>query len=237
MEKGSTYSMLFPYALGVGMNSERDFWDYWTGKFLIFESTLGSQTAPHEIDGSDEALQELFASVEENHAKLSGNKSLAQFNTEREDVYLYNIPRRGKEQYVQNEKEDVYDESTNADLQVFPTIEPTTTFLIVNLSDDGSGQNLAPARRITRTGQIIYDTTGTTTGGNIPTVGGGNDMFITKTAGGINVAVAAPQQVRVISSTGAVLYSGMVQTSVDVTIPTTGVYVVTGENEAQKILY
>ena len=242
LEKGSTYSMLFPYALGVGMQSEREFWDYWTGKFLIFESTLGSQTAPHEIDGSDEALQELSASVEENHAKLSGNKSLAQFNTEREDVYLYNIPRRGKEQYVQNEKEDVYDESTNADLQVFPTIEPTTTFLIVNLSDDGSGQNLAPARRITRTGQIIYDTTGEgngngTTGGNIPTVGGGNDLFITKTANGINIAVAAPQQVRVISSTGAVLYSGMVQTSVDVAIPATGVYVVTGENEVQKILY
>ena len=241
LEKGNTYSMLFPYALGVDMQSERNFWDYWTGKFLIFESTLGSQTAPHEIDGSDEALQELSASVEENHAKLSGNKSLAQFNTEREDVYLYNIPRRGREQYVQNEKEDVYDESTNADLQVFPTIEPTTTFLIVNLSDDGSGQNLAPARRITRTGQIIYDTTGegngTITGGNIPTVGGGNDLFITKTTIGINIAVAAPQQVRVISSTGAVLYSGMVQTSVDVAIPTTGVYVVTGENEAQKILY
>ena len=56
-------------------------------------------------------------------------------------------------------------------------------------------------------------------------------------SGGINIAVAAPQQVRVISSTGAVLYSGMVQTSVDVAIPTTGVYVVAGENEVQKILY
>jgi hypothetical protein len=78
---------------------------------------------------------------------------------------------------------------------------------------------------------------GTTTGGNIPTVGGGNDLFITSTATGINIAVAEPQQVRVMSSTGAVIFSGMVQTAVDVLLPTTGVYVITGENEVHKILY
>ena len=119
----------------------------------------------------------------------------------------------------------------------YQTIQPTVSFVIADIPSKAG----LVAKAITRSGQMVYDTTGdgngTTTGGNIPTVGGGNDLFITKTAGGINVAVAAPQQVRVLSSTGAVLYSGMVQTSVDVAIPTTGVYVVAGENEAQKILY
>ena len=90
--------------------------------------------------------------------------------------------------------------------------------------------------RVSRTGEIIYDKENTPTD-NIPTVGGGNDLFITSTVEGINIAVAEPQHVRVLSSTGAVLYSGMVQTAVDVVLPTTGVYVITGENEVHKILH
>jgi hypothetical protein len=98
---------------------------------------------------------------------------------------------------------------------------------------------------VTREGKIIYgngnngngDGGVTTGGGNVPTVGGGNDLFITSINGGINVAVAAPQQVRVISSTGAVLYNGWVSTSVDVALPIDGIYIVSGENEVQKILY
>lgn len=235
LEKGTTYSMLFPYSLGVEME-ERTFWDYWTGKFLIFESTLGNQSDSHEIYGREEAAS-LAEDVALNRARLSGNKSFAQFNTERKDVYLYSDEGRLMENYSPNEEEDIFNELTGTTVKVFPTIEPTTTFLIANIESDSP--NPAPIRRILRTGEIIYDTAGngTTTGGNMPTVGGGNDLFITSIAGGINIAVAAPQYVRVLSSTGALLFSGMVQTSVDVTLPANGVYVIAGENEVQKILY
>jgi hypothetical protein len=54
---------------------------------------------------------------------------------------------------------------------------------------------------------------------------------------GINVAVAAPQNIRVLSSTGSVIYSGFVQTAVDITLPANGIYIVSGENEVQKILF
>ena len=96
-----------------------------------------------------------------------------------------------------------------------------------------------PARGVTTSGQIIYDNNGdgTMTGGNIPTVGGGNDLFITATVAGINIAVAEPQHVRVMAATGAIIFSGMVQTAVDVALPATGVYVITGENEVHKILH
>ena len=97
-----------------------------------------------------------------------------------------------------------------------------------------------PARGIGRDGTIRYgDNNGNQNGtsGHIPTVGGGNDLFVTSITGGINVAVAAPQNVRVLSSTGAVIYSGYIQTAVDIKLPTNGIYIVSGENEVQKILY
>jgi hypothetical protein len=117
------------------------------------------------------------------------------------------------------------------------TIYPTTAFLYGNVPT----RNGMPAKAISRSGQIIYDNSndsgdGTTTGGHIPTVGGGNDLFITATVAGINIAVAAPQYVRVLSASGAVLFSGMVNDNVDVAIYTTGVYVVVGENEVRKIM-
>ena len=115
------------------------------------------------------------------------------------------------------------------------SLKPTETFLHANLVMP-AGQTV---NTILRTGQVIFDTNGdgTITGENLPTVGGGNDLFITTIEEGINVAVATPQHVRVLSSTGAVIYSGMIQTALDIPLPCVGVYVVSGENEVQKVLY
>ena len=252
MQQGETYSLLFPYCTGCDVQKDehgniikdenglpklaytRDYWDYWSGKFLIFESTTATDENPHKIKGSDyhNALFDPAKSVSGNSAILTGNSTFALMYTDESvdsKIYTY-TPTMGRECFENGSIDDGYGNIT------YQEIQPTVAFLITDIPS----QSGMPARKISRTGEIIYDKENTPTGnlgGNIPTVGGGNDLFITKTAGGINVAVAAPQQVRVLSSTGAVLYSGMVQTSVDVAIPTTGVYVVTGENEAQKILY
>ena len=93
---------------------------------------------------------------------------------------------------------------------------------------------------VSRDGMITYSGKpgdGTTTGTHTPTVGGGNDMFITAIAGGINVAVAAPQFVQVVNATGHIIYCGYVANNVDVILPMNGIYVVKGENEAQKIFF
>jgi hypothetical protein len=96
-----------------------------------------------------------------------------------------------------------------------------------------------PARGVTTSGQVIYDTNGDGTMTDIqrPGVSEGHSLFITETANGINIAVAEAQHVRVMSATGIVLYNGMVQTAVDVALPSNGVYVITGENEVHKILH
>ena len=98
-----------------------------------------------------------------------------------------------------------------------------------------------PIKLIARNGRLVYDSNGnqngTSGGGHIPTVGGGNDLFITAIEGGINIAVAEPQMVKVMSSTGAVLFAGYITTATDVQLPTHGIYIVSGENEVQKILF
>lgn len=235
LKKGKTYSMMFPFCTGCGddLNS-RQYWDYWSGKFLIFESTDGTKKGGHIIDGSNLFDSVPFASFPESgQAIVAGNGTFAYFETSDPDVYIYQP----------NFKGEVFMPNRDFETQAAMTsqIMPTTAFLWTNLSTPSNVR----VRNVARTGEIDYVTDddkengnqGSTTGGHIPTVGGGNDLYITQTDNGINIAVAAPQTVRVLSSTGAVLYSGMVHTAVDVAIPVTGVYVVTGANEVHKILY
>ena len=228
LHKGRTYSLLFPYCTSCESTfDDRDYWDYWSGKFLIFESTEGKQT----INGRDFLNEAKANNIFTNQPTstetiVTGNSTFADLQTSRDNLFLYeeNLPLMNSEMFLAKPVGKV-------------TIKPTTAFLYGDVPTSASG---APARKVTRTGQIIYDKQNTPTDnqqGGMPTVGGGNDLFITETANGINIAVAAPQHVRVLSSTGAVLYSGMVHTAVDVAIPVTGVYVVTGANEVHKILY
>lgn len=260
MEKGETYSMLFPYCLGcdvqfddnnkiivdkdgVPVLAKRDYWDYWSGKFLIFESTQASLNTPHVVKGSNYIEKQKVGEAEwlfdsfiedEQKAVLTGNSTFAMMPMEErgdmlDKIYTY-APEMGAEKFYPYEADEDGDE-----IDEYPVITPTSTFLYV-------GTKMAtPAKLITRDGRIVYGPTnsgdGNTTGTHMPTVGGGNDLFITAINGGINVAVAAPQHVRVLSATGAVLYSGMVQTAVDVNLPTDGIYIVSGEREVQKILY
>lgn len=232
MHKGRTYAMLFPYCTGTGCTvTDRTEWDYWSGKFLIFESTDGTKTGGHIVNGAN-----LFDSIpfgttpSVNQAIVSGNGTFSYLRTDDPNVYIYN-PIPAYESFIPN-----IDLETGGLQSV--EVMPTTAILWANIQAPASNMQV---RHIKRTGEIIYGKENTSTdvnlGGNIPTVGGGNDLFITSTATGINIAVAEPQQVRVMSSTGAVLYSGMVQTAVDVALPTAGVYVVAGENEVHKILY
>ena len=207
--------MLFPYCTGCwedNNEAKRKYWDYWSGKLIIFESTQASKEKPHTLRGSNYVAAArpakgdwVFANGEVldtySEVVVTGNSSLAHMNTNRTDVF-------------------VFDPTPNQE-----------AFLAQGM----------PARGVMRTGEIIYGKENTSTdvnqGGNIPTVGGGNDLFITATVAGINIAVAEPQHVRVMSATGAIIFSGMVQTAVDVALPTTGVYVVAGENEVHKILH
>ena len=71
----------------------------------------------------------------------------------------------------------------------------------------------------------------------MPTINGNNELYITAIDGGINIAVVTPQYVRVLTATGAIIFNGYITTAADVNLPTQGIYVISGENESQKIFY
>ena len=232
LHKGETYSLMFPYCPSCEASlADRDYWDYWSGKYLIFEGP----NRPQVINGKDFLRDSLLSVIPSDPTlvadtvKVTGNSTFAFMDVEGPNVYVYNSqePALNTETFMA-----LYEGDPKR------TILPTTAFLYGQLPT----KNGMPARSVNLTGKINYDNPngsgdGTMTGGNIPTVGGGNDLFITSTVAGVNIAVAEPQQVRVMSATGAIIYSGMVQTAVDVALPATGVYVITGENEVHKILH
>ena len=225
MHQGKTYSMLFPFCTGCGESiDDREYWDYWSGKFIIFESVDGTLEKPHKIYGSSQvgSLVSGLSSVDEGVAKLLGNSSFAEVTLSSAYPVLY---------YIGDLKH-----STFYAMDDTPGVKPTESFLVANPIEPIGMQLVA----ISMDGKATYvgnPGDGTTTGTHTPTVGGGNDMFITGIDGGINIAVAAPQMVCVVNATGHVLYNGYVTDNVNVSLPISGIYVVKGENEAQKIFF
>lgn len=248
MHQGEVYSFLLPYCQGcdveanpdgtikldqngLPITTQRDYWDYWSGKLLIFESTQKSLSEPHIIKGENRH-EEILARSEYGKTILTGNStfSLIQTNEEYEDYVLLYTPNMNSEAYEVMVVED----------DKYPTIQPTISFMKENLLSAISDDNQS-LLAVTHSGKVIYSSNSgngdnsETSVSHTPTIGGNNSLFVTATQQGINVAVSAPQYVRVFSATGSTIYSGIVQTAVDVAIPTTGVYVVAGESEVQKI--
>ena len=231
LHKGKTYSLMFPYCPNCeadGLESRTD-WDYWSGKFLIFESTAGAQVINGRDFLNDTIAGHIFTQTPgETEVVVTGNSTFACLETNRENLYVYEsgYPMMNSEMFLQPIEDAI--------------VQPTTAFLYGYVPNNAQGM---PAKAISRSGKVIYDNPNdggngnTSGGGHIPTVGGGNDMFITAIEGGINIAVAEPQMVKVMSSTGAVLFAGYITTATDVQLPTHGIYIVSGENEVQKIMH
>lgn len=238
MHQGQTYSLLFPYCVGCWDYNddktlkEREMWDYWSGKFLIFESA----DAPQTINGSDfligdddpTTIDVFNSEPSEGEVVVTGNSTLSFLNTNKKDIYNY-VPDADNELFSPNTYGD--------DL----TILPTTAFLYGEVPTNVEGSSVLS---ISRMGQIKYRPSSgnndddTQTGGeHVPTINGGSDLFVTSVAEGINIAVGEPQYVGVFSATGQLIYSGWVETSVDVELVVDGVYVVVGENTSLKVLY
>ena len=233
MHQGKTYGMMFPFCTGCveydgeGNLKKRDFYDYWTGKFLIFESIDG----PHKIHGLGQVWDN-FENLDTSGtssvgiATILGNSSfglMEEVTSSNSSTILEFTPDLANSTFYVNE--DGFN------------VQPTVSYMFADIIPSTQGQVL---KTISMNGKATYSSqnpSGPTTGGNVPTVGGGNDLFITAINGGINIAVAAPQQVRVITSTGAAIFSGYVTTAVDVSLPTNGVYVVAGETEVHKVFY
>lgn len=244
LEKGETYSLLFPYCVGCWEENEeteeileREYWDYWSGKFLIFEGKSGEQIISGSNFLEDGAIgvfegeeNYIDANTEYLKADVRGNSTFAFLTTTKEHVLPYSASLGGDEGFVLEESSE-------------KKILPTESFLLVSddILNQENGQQLFS---ISRMGKIKYRPTSedndddvTTGGDHVPTINGGSDIFVTSVAEGINIAVSEPQAVGVFSATGQLIYSGWVETSVDVNLATNGVYVIVGENETVKAIF
>ena len=75
MRQGQTYAMHFPFNSLNGEHDPNETWDYWTGKYILVESTPG----PHLISGKDKAVNQIEnLPVNSESAKLQGNASFAE---------------------------------------------------------------------------------------------------------------------------------------------------------------
>ncbi len=245
LHQGETYSMLFPYCVGCDVEvdangevgtSERNYWDYWSGKLLVFESTQASEENPHIMNGSNYVAAErptegdwVFQNevIAENWSEVvvAGNSTFANMITNRGDVF----------EYVEAMNEEIF--KVNSENQEV-IILPTKSFLYGEVPTPEGASVLS----ISRTGKINYRTNGegnddTNTGGHMPTVGDGSDIFVTATPEGIRIAVEEPQYVGVFAANGALLFNGWVDNAVDVALVNRSVYVVVGENNSVKVIY
>lgn len=144
LKKDEIYTMLLPYCTGCYDEQERkDVWDYWTGKFLIFESTDG----PHTINGSksvgtittkssDENSNIIYTTtfnnkefINEDNMIVSGNNTFAEMKTDQENIYVY-------KQIINNEgfyqiDSNIQDEYGNS---ILTSVKPTVAFLYGEIS-------------------------------------------------------------------------------------------------------
>ena len=232
MEKGKTYSMLLPYCTKCEPSlSDRDYWDYWSGKFLIFEST-DTPEGGHIIDGTSalniDNLDPYELGLQKGEAVIKGNTTLANVSTTNDLLYTFTAD-------MQHSTFLPIDFAYDDDENLIPAqLLPTESFLVLDY-EAPMGMYIKGVRH---TGQLIFGTRdNTTTGnGNMPTISGNSDMLVTTTTTGINIAVATPQFVRVYTTNGSVIYAGMVNDNINIPLNSTGIYMVAGENTVQKIM-
>lgn len=227
MHKGKTYSMLLPYCTGCAGNEdgEREMWDYWSGKFLIFESTDTPQDG-HEVYGTA-LFDELDAipTPATGSAIMLGNATFAAMPTDNKEIYVYYPDLEGST-FLLNEING----------SEWEPILPSDSYMVLNIPTPSVDTYI---KGVKSTGELIYaNRNNTPTGmGKMPTLGDNSSMFITAISNGINIAVSFPQYVRVLTANGYVLYAGMVEHSVNVVLPMDAIYIVAGETEAKKIMY
>lgn len=128
MTKGDTYAMDFFYSLA---NNQYDKYDYWSGKFILFEGrnvTLNTPNSGQKIGLTPGSYT------------LSGNSLLQDKNVDNtsHNVYRFN-------------DEGIYEQVKDEDLV---KLRPTESVLLYSLPD-GAGMQMP--RYISRTGEVVYD--------------------------------------------------------------------------------
>ena len=225
MSKGQVYALQFPYNGINGVHDPSTTWDYWTGKYLLIESTTG----PHIINGSNTNI--MPASLNDNSAVLIGNASFAEVTkTPPADTQLFAIEKiKGNDTGRDIHELDAKDNAT---------LYPLEGALLAKIQAP-SGMR---ARTINyQTGEVIYEESeeedqnnqGVTTA--IPTIVGDKSLIVIPTESGLTILPRQPQQVTIYNVEGKLLFNQYVMEEQSVILPSS-TYIVCGEKESIKVI-
>ena len=221
MQAGKIYALQFPFCPKCegydehGELNPRTFWDYWTGKFIIFEG-FGPQT----IAGTSVHTEmQTFASGYDtgNVGQLVGNPVFAEFEvTPTDKTYFCDSYNN-----LQHDGED-------------NIMKAGDVFMLANLPPAPQGLQ----RKVDfETGSITWEednsNDGTTTG--TPTISGNRQMMVYTIEGGVGIIPVTAQQVSIYNAAGQLITSQYLTEEMQISLPA-GIYLISGEKEQAKAI-
>lgn len=215
MEQGGIYALQFPFCPKCegfdadGYLNSRYFWDYWTGKLIVFEG-YGPQVVPGKN------IAQLIAdpaNTESNTGELRCNPTFAGYTIEdRDDVLSF------------------YTFDNNF-YGISEQLKAGEAYLVTNISTPnpikGRMKSVDP-----ETGGIIYDTNKNNQT-STPTIAGDHKMLVYTIDGGVGIVPIIAQQVSIYNAAGQLITSQYLTEEVQMSLPT-GIYLICGEKEKAK---
>lgn len=220
MEAGEVYALQFPFCPNCEDLLTRTYWDYWTGKFILFEG-YGPQTIPGRNVAKMIAEEEYTTS---NSGQLRGNPIFAEYqvnwNDDSAEGYLPNAL------FVDSYDNLFYPGETHFEEGL---LKSGGVYMIANIE---SPSNMP--RRIAsinpQTGDVTYRDETTT---SLPTIGGNNHMFVYNIEGGVGIVPVVEQQISIYNAAGQLVTSQYLTDEVHIPLPS-GIYLIAGAKDQFK---
>lgn len=216
MSKGQTYAMHFPFNSLNGKHDPDQTWDYWTGKYILVESTKSTpeRPRPHTISGKANAVNKIEnLSLSSETAVLQGNASFAEI-----------APSTSYAIWALEQRET--------------SLSPAQGALISNFTEP---MGLRAIGVHYETGRVIYDSIPQEEPEqeiptSIPTIMDGLSLIVETIDGGLRITPAQPQQVLLYNAAGQLILNQYLTSTKEVLLPA-GVYIIpTGTQQPKRVV-
>ncbi len=210
MRKGQTYAMHFPFNSLNGEHNPNETWDYWTGKYILVESTKG----PHLISGKDKAVNQIEnLPVNPETAVLQGNASFAEIT-----------PSTSHAIWALEQKET--------------SLSPAQGALVSNFTEPvglrAIGVHYETGRVIYDS--IPQEEPEQEIPTSIPTIMDGLSLVVETIDGGLRITPAQAQQVLLYNAAGQLILNQYLTSTKEVLLPA-GVYIIpTGTQQPKRVV-
>lgn len=244
MKQGEVYIMQFPYNTIGGVHNPATTWDYWTGKYLLIESTTKSgeivngKADVHTINGTTYVTSALSTeNVNASTASLFGNTTFAEIHATMPtkdgiSTTMWALTKTEAGQNGNTSGRDIHELKPVSQTN----LSPTTGVLLANFT---APENMIAKSINYRTGEVTYEKIDDNNTGDIetglPTIMGDITLIVEPTSEGLTITPIKEQHVMLFDANGKMIFSKHLSAEENVTLPT-GVYVVRGEYEQVKAI-